>query len=57
MTDKKFPSNPLRSYRSREPLTILDEVVNWIRRSTAELREWRERLAAIRPDERGEIIN
>jgi hypothetical protein len=57
MTDKKFPSNPLRSYRSREPLMIVDEVIDWKRQRPAELREWRERLAAIPADERGEIIN
>jgi Rifampin ADP-ribosyl transferase len=57
VTDKKFPGNPTRSYRSREPLRIVDEVPDWKRQSPAELRAWRERLAAIRADERGEIIN
>ena len=56
VTDKKFPGNPTRSYR-REPLRIVDEVTNWKRQSPAELRAWRERLAAIVADERGEIIN
>ena len=57
VTDKKFPGNPTRSYRSREPLRIVDEVTDWKRQSPAELRAWRERLQAIRADERGEIIN
>ena len=57
VTDKKFPGNPTRSYRSTEPLRIVDEVTDWKRRSPAELLAWRERLAAIRADERGEIIN
>ena len=57
VTDKKFPGNPTRSYRSRESLRIVDEVTNWKRLSPAELRAWRERLAAIVADERGEIIN
>ena len=56
VTDKKFPGNPTRSYRSSAPLRIVDEVTDWKRLSPAELRAWRERLAAIR-DERGEIIN
>ena len=57
VTDKKFPGNPTRSYRSREPLMIVDEVLDWKRLSAAELQAWRERLAALREDERGEIIN
>jgi hypothetical protein len=57
VTDKKFPGNPTRSYRSREPLRILGEVTNWTRQTPEALRAWRDRLAAIRADERGEIIN
>ncbi|WP_257169105.1 NAD(+)--rifampin ADP-ribosyltransferase [Bradyrhizobium sp. SRS-191] len=29
VTDKKFPGNPTRSYRSRAPLRVIAEVVNW----------------------------
>lgn len=29
VTDKKFPGNPTRSYRSRHPLRVVDEVVGW----------------------------
>lgn len=29
VTDKKFPGNPTRSYRSRHPLRIVEEVVDW----------------------------
>ena len=29
VTDKKFPGNPSRSYRTREPLRIVGEVYNW----------------------------
>ena len=57
VTDKKFPGNPTRSYRSTEPLRVVDEVNDWKRLSPAELKAWRERLAAILADERGEIIN
>ncbi|HJQ42094.1 MAG TPA: NAD(+)--rifampin ADP-ribosyltransferase [Jatrophihabitantaceae bacterium] len=57
VTDKKFPGNPTRSYRSTEPLRIVDEVTDWKRLSPEELGAWRERLAAILEDERGEIIN
>ena len=29
LTDKKFPSNPTKSYRSREPLRVTDELTEW----------------------------
>ncbi len=57
VTDKKFPGNPTRSYRSREPLRVVREVTDWKRLTSAELRAWRERLEAIRADDRAEIIN
>ena len=56
VTDKKFPGNPTRSYRSRSPLRIVDEVTDWTRLTPAALQAWRDRLAAIRADS-GEIIN
>jgi rifampin ADP-ribosylating transferase len=57
VTDKKFPGNPTRSYRSREPLRVVGEVTDWTRLTPEALEAWRDRLAAIRADERGEIIN
>lgn len=57
VTDKKFPGNPTRSYRSREPLRVIAEVDDWRRLSPEELQAWRDRLAKIGEDERGEIIN
>jgi rifampin ADP-ribosylating transferase len=29
VTNKRFPGNPTRSYRSRDPLRVVDEVVDW----------------------------
>ncbi len=29
VTDKKFPGNPTKSYRSKEPLKIVAEVIEW----------------------------
>lgn len=57
VTDRKFPGNPTRSYRSREPLRIVGEVTDWTRLSPEALQEWRVRLDELRADERGEIIN
>ncbi|HVG42658.1 MAG TPA: NAD(+)--rifampin ADP-ribosyltransferase [Chitinophagaceae bacterium] len=53
VTDKKFPGNPTRSYRSQAPLKIVGEVTEWARQTSEELKEWRERLA----NNKGEIIN
>jgi len=57
VTDKKFPGNPTRSYRSREPLRIVSEVSDWTRQTPEALQAWRDRLRVILEDERGEIIN
>ena len=53
VTNKKFPGNPTRSYRSALPLKIVGEVTDWARTSPEEIRKWRERLA----NNKGEIIN
>ncbi len=57
VTDKKFPGNPTRSYRSTSPLRVVREITDWTRQTPEALRVWRERLAALAADERGEIIN
>ena len=57
VTDKKFPGNPTRSYRSSAPLRIVGEVTDWTRLTPEALQMWRDRLAAIHADSRGEIIN
>ena len=53
VTDKKFPGNPTRSYRSTAPLKIVGEVKDWARITPEELQSWRERLAKAE----GKIIN
>jgi rifampin ADP-ribosylating transferase len=30
VTDKKFPGNPTHSFRSREPLRVVGELVDWV---------------------------
>jgi rifampin ADP-ribosylating transferase len=57
VTDKKFPGNPTRSYRSRDPLKVVGEVTDWPRLSPEALQAWRDRLSALMADERGVIIN
>ncbi len=57
VTDKKFPGNPTRSYRSRQPLRIVGEVTDWTRLTPEALQMWRDRLTAGRLDGSAEIIN
>ncbi|AMY19730.1 MULTISPECIES: NAD(+)--rifampin ADP-ribosyltransferase [Nocardiaceae] len=56
VTDKKFPGNPTRSYRSRDPLRVVEEIHDWPRLAPEALRRWRDRIAVMR-DELAEIIN
>ncbi len=53
VTDKKFPGNLTRSYRTTAPLKIVGEVADWVKQSPRELQKWREKLA----NNKGEIIN
>lgn len=47
LTDRKFPGNPTRSYRSREPLRITGEVTEWEPHSPERLREMKAFLARL----------
>ncbi len=53
VTDKKFPGNLTRAYRSQAPLKIVGEVTDWAGQTPEELEKWREKLA----NSKGEIIN
>lgn len=53
VTDKKFPGNPTRSYRSEQPLKIVGEVSEWKKTLPEELQKWRKKL----DENKGEIIN
>ena len=53
LTDKKFPGNPTRSYRSEFPLKITGEALDWVKPKPEELQKFREKLE----NSKGEIIN
>lgn len=53
VTNKKFPGNPTRSYRSQSPLKIVGEITDWARQTAEQLQQWREKLA----NTKGEIID
>lgn len=44
LTDKKFPGNPTKSYRSKQPLRIIAEVVKWVGHSPEILNNMTENL-------------
>ena len=48
LTDKKFPGNPTKSYRSREPLRIIGEVVDWQGHSPEELKAMKDSIERLR---------
>ncbi len=48
VTDKKFPGNPTRSYRTREPVEVVDELVDWVGHSPQRLQSMRDGLADLR---------
>jgi rifampin ADP-ribosylating transferase len=47
LTDKKFPGNPTHSFRSGEPLRVVDELVDWIGHSPEKLEAMRAALDAL----------
>jgi rifampin ADP-ribosylating transferase len=48
VTDRRFPGNPTRSYRSREPLRVLAEVSEWTGHTDDELQRMLTSLAGLR---------
>jgi rifampin ADP-ribosylating transferase len=47
VTDKRFPGNPTRSYRTTEPLRIVEEVTGWTRPPAELIEHMRERMAEL----------
>lgn len=48
LTDKKFPGNPTKSYRSKQPVRVIGEVKEWTPHSSEALRTMREFLARLK---------
>jgi len=49
LTDKKYPGNPTRSFRSREPLRVLGEYLDWHGHSAEEIQTMKDGLAGREP--------
>jgi len=48
LTNKRFPGNPTKSYRSREPLRVIGEVLEWTGHPPERLREMLDHLEKLK---------
>jgi Rifampin ADP-ribosyl transferase len=48
LTDKKFPGNPTKSYRSRQPLRVVGEHMDWQGHSPEALKAMRDNLERLK---------
>jgi rifampin ADP-ribosylating transferase len=53
VTNKRFPGNLTRSYRSSAPLRVIGEATDWAKRTPEDIQEWKTRLLR----SKGQIIN
>jgi len=49
LTDKKFPGNPTKSYRSREPLRVTGEVTDWRGHSPETIQAMKDAIKGLEP--------
>jgi rifampin ADP-ribosylating transferase len=45
LTDKKFPGNPTRSYRTRDPLRVIGEIAEWQGHAPEQLQAMKDAVA------------
>ena len=48
LTDKKFPGNPTKSYRTRDPLRVTGEVTDWQGHSPEQLKAMKDHLEELK---------
>jgi Rifampin ADP-ribosyl transferase len=48
LTDKKFPDNPTKSYRSRDPLRVTGEITDWQGHSPEQLEAMKDHLERLK---------
>jgi len=48
LTDKKFPGNPTRSYRSVDPFRVVGEVTVWLGHTAEQVQAMKDALARLR---------
>ena len=47
VTDKRFPGNPTRSYRTTEPLRVVEEITDWKHPPPELIQQMRKRMAEL----------
>lgn len=57
LTDKRFPGNPTRSFRSRSPVRVVRELEVWEGHSDAHIQGMRDGLAALTREGENRIID
>lgn len=55
VTDKRFPGNPTRSFRSRHPLRVVEELADWEGHPPEDLQAMLDSLARLRAEGRDVI--
>jgi hypothetical protein len=48
LTDKKFPGNPTKSYRSTEPLRVVGEITRWQGHPVEQIQQMKEHLERLK---------
>jgi hypothetical protein len=48
LTDKKYPGNPTKSYRSQHPFRVIGEITEWQGHSPKKLKAMKENLARLK---------
>jgi Rifampin ADP-ribosyl transferase len=48
LTDKKFPGNPTKSYRTRDALRVVGEVNDWVGHPAVQLQAMKDRLEELK---------
>jgi len=49
LTDARYPGNPTKSYRSREPLRVMGEVTDWQGHSPEVVQAMKDRINGLEP--------
>lgn len=57
VTDKRFPGNPTRSYRTREPVRVVGELHEWVGHSPEQVQAMRDGLADLHRRGRSIILD
>lgn len=48
LTNKRFPGNPTRSYRTAHPIKVIGEVLDWKGHAPEDLKRMKDHLAALK---------